>query len=133
MDFATFGFGLGGDGRVMFVQPGLDRLRPLFVSFLDRLLRCEPPALEVFADRPFRQRQATFLFDQLRHRRTAPQVEVQFQLLGAFVDDGALDQALLLVAEQSALSTLPATPCRTDRRPATLPEKVYRVAHRLIA
>jgi hypothetical protein len=120
VDFATLCLGLFFNGRVVLIQPGLDRFRALFVCLLDGLLWGEAPACEVFAYGAHTQLQAAFLLDELHHSGAAPQEEVHLQLLGAFVADGLLDVGFLLWREQAGVALGAPTPCGFDGWPAAL-------------
>jgi hypothetical protein len=70
------------------------------------------------------QLDAVLLFDELAHSSATPQEKVHLQLLGAFVDDGALDGGFLNSAEGAPGARAATTPCGTNGSSATRLEQV---------
>jgi hypothetical protein len=110
-------FGGRLDGRVLFHQPAPDRRRVLFEPPAERLLRCEPPALQVPADRPDRDGQAEPLRQELLHRLPGPEREGEPELVRAALGDEPDGQGRLVRGQLRA--GRPARPLRLQgRRPA---------------
>jgi len=117
VNLSALGPGALLDAGVLALQPSLHGSRALLVSALDGLLRCEAPAGEVLADAAYLQLDAKFLFDELAHCGPAPQAEIHLELLGAFVDDQALDGLLLEHTEHPPIASGSSTNSGAYRTP----------------
>ena len=107
------------DSRVLTLQPVLYSLGALLIRALDRLLRCEAPACEVFADAAHLQLDAEFMLNKLAYSSATPQAEVHLELLGPLVNDQALDSFFLYCTQHSTITSAASSQCRFDGGPTT--------------
>src|ERR1019366_5731747 len=119
MDLRTLLFSAFGDHWILLVEPFSNRCGRLFVSLLQRFLRCVPPALEVLANRPDWQPDSVAMSDQLTDRLTRPQGIVHLQLVGGAVLNQPLHFGLFGRGEQTARTRGTASPGNLYRLPST--------------
>ncbi len=96
------------DGGVLRGKPPADRRGVLLEGPAAGLLGREAPPLQVPADRPDRELEATLLPDELLHRLAGPEGEGQAQLVGTAAHDQADDQGGLVGGQPGARRPAPA-------------------------
>ena len=109
MDLRLFPLGSLGNDRVLLLKPLLDRFGVLLIGPSKRLLRSEPPALQVLAHRADRHSNPPLLLDDLLNTESSPQSEGKFQLIRCLIPDQDAHLFLLLLTQGSAHSQ-PAAP-----------------------
>ena len=108
VDQRFLALGLTGNSWVDLSQPTRDRLLVSLIRAFDRTLNRQTPAFQIAAHCRQRQTHPVFPLDQQLHRRTRPQIEGQFQLLGHFAYHQCTDTLRLFDAELARLARAPA-------------------------
>lgn len=102
MNFSPFRFCSFGNFRIFFIQPGFNRLWVLFIRFLQWLLGCKIPSLQVFTNSPDWHVYRPKLFDELLNCNACPQSKGQFQLIRTVVSHRFLQLFFLLCCQRTA-------------------------------
>ena len=109
VNLSFFFFRLSCNGRVLSFKPLFDGLRVLLIGAFDRLLRCKPPALEIFPDSTNRHTDAIMRFNQKPNSIPGPQGKTKFQLLRRFVNQTTLNLFFFFRQKRTFLA-MPASP-----------------------
>jgi len=88
VNLSLFPPGLRPNGGIVLLQPAANRFRVLFKGPTQWFLRRKPPIPQVAAHRPYRQKDAVALMNELNNGLPRPKVKGQLQLVRVTVGDG---------------------------------------------